>query len=259
LPWAYGAEIEAICRRYLELRYRLMPYTYTLAWQAHQTGLPLMRALVLNHADDPRAWELGGEYLWGDDLLVAPVTREGATHWPVYLPRGRWHDFWTHEVHEGPCGISVEAPLDRLPLFVRAGSILPMGPVVQHLSGPPADHLTLLLYPAASAAFTLYDDDGATSAYSRGDYALTELSSVAQGSNLACRVAAPRGAAEAIPKGRNYTLQIFVSAAPRQVALQDGRALPQGRDAGLQAWWHDGKQFLFVRLGHGPAEVSIDW
>ena len=134
LPWAYGDEIEAICRRYLELRYRLMPYTYTLAWQAHRHGLPLMRPLVLNHAADPRTWELGTEFLWGDDLLVAPVTREGATHWPVYLPAGRWHDFWTHEAYEGPCGISVEAPLDRLPLFVRAGAIVPMGPVTQHLS-----------------------------------------------------------------------------------------------------------------------------
>src|SRR5438552_9190265 len=119
---------------------------------------------------------------------MAPVTREGATHWPVYLPRARSHDFWTHEVHEAPCGISVEAPLDRLPLFVRAGSILPMGPAVQHLSGPPADDLTLLLYPAANAAFALYDDDGATKAYDRGGYALTELSSVAQGPHLVCRL-----------------------------------------------------------------------
>ena len=75
LPWAYGEEIEAICRHYIELRYRLMPYTYTLAWQAHHTGLPLMRPLVLNYPDDPRAWEVSSEYLWGDDILVAPVTR----------------------------------------------------------------------------------------------------------------------------------------------------------------------------------------
>ena len=101
LPWSYGEEIEAICRRYLELRYQLMPYTYTLAWQAHREGLPLMRPLVLNYPDDPRVWDLGTQYLWGDDLLVAPVSRAGATHWPVYLPAGTWHDFWTHEIHRG--------------------------------------------------------------------------------------------------------------------------------------------------------------
>src|SRR4029077_15326978 len=88
VPWAHGAEVEAICRRYAELRYRLLPYTYTLAWQAHTDGLPLMRPLVLNYPHDPRVWSLGHEFLWGDDLLVAPVTREGATAWPVYLPAG---------------------------------------------------------------------------------------------------------------------------------------------------------------------------
>jgi len=259
LPWAYGSEIEAVCRRYLELRYRLIPYTYTLAWQAHCKGLPLMRPLVLDHAADPRTWELGTEYLWGDDLLVAPVTREGATHWPVYLPRGRWHDFWTHQVYEGPRGVSVEAPLDRLPLFVRAGAILPMGPAVQHLDGPPAADLTLLVYPAATASFTLYDDDGTTNAYRRGCHALTDFECVAAPSALVCRIAAPRGAPEAIPEGRNHTFQILAPAAPRQVRLQGATALPQGRDAGPQAWWHDGKRFLFVRLGPGPAEISIDW
>ncbi|MGH7122872.1 MAG: TIM-barrel domain-containing protein, partial [Stellaceae bacterium] len=109
LPWSHGPEIEEICRRFLELRYRLMPYTYTLAWQAHTQGLPLMRPLVLNYPEDARVWELGSEYLWGDDLLVAPVTRAGATQWPVYLPAGRWHDFWTHAVHDGPGGVAVEA------------------------------------------------------------------------------------------------------------------------------------------------------
>lgn len=259
LPWAYGSEIEAICRRYLELRYRLMPYTYTLAWQAHRNGLPLMRPLVLNHAADPRAWELGTQYLWGEDLLVAPVTREGATHWPVYLPQGRWHDFWTHQVYEGPRGVSVEAPLDRLPLFVRAGAILPMGPVVQHLDGPAAADLSLLVYPAATASFTLYDDDGTTNAYRRGGYALTDFECVTASSALICRIAGPRGDAEAIPKNRNYTFQILASAAPRQVELQGAAVLPQGHEAGPQAWWHDGKAFLFVRLGSGPAEIRIDW
>ena len=88
VPWAHGSEVESICRHYAELRYRLLPYTYTLAWQAHQLGLPLMRPLVMNYPDDPRVWGLGHQFLWGDDLLVAPVTREGATTWPVYLPAG---------------------------------------------------------------------------------------------------------------------------------------------------------------------------
>jgi alpha-glucosidase (family GH31 glycosyl hydrolase) len=151
VPWAYGAEVEAICRAYAELRYRLLPYTYTLAWQAHTSGLPLMRPLVLNYPDDPRVWALGHEFLWGDDLLVAPVTREGATAWPVYLPAGAWYDFWTGARHDGPRGITVAAPLDRLPLHVRAGAIIPLAPVVQHTGEWPVDELTLLIYPTGTS------------------------------------------------------------------------------------------------------------
>ncbi len=149
VPWAHGPEVEAICRRYAELRYRLLPYTYTLAWQAHTLGLPLMRPLVLNYPDDPRVWQLGSEFLWGDDLLVAPVTREGATAWPVYLPAGGWYDFWTGARHDGPGGVTLEAPLDRLPLLVRAGAIVPMGPVIQH-TGEPQAEITLLIYPVGA-------------------------------------------------------------------------------------------------------------
>ena len=101
LPWAYGPEVEAVCRHTLGLRYRLMPYTYTLAWQAHTQGLPLMRPLVLNYSDDPEVLDRSSEFLWGDDILVAPVTRAGARHWPVYLPKGTWYDFWTGEAHDG--------------------------------------------------------------------------------------------------------------------------------------------------------------
>ena len=186
VPWAHGAEVEAICRRYAELRYRLLPYTYTLAWQAHTLGLPLMRPLVLNYPDDPRAWTLDHQYLWGDDLLVAPVTREGATAWPVYLPRG-WFDFWTGERHEGPRGVTIEAPLDRLPLLVRGGAILPLGPVVQHTGERPLDEVTLQIYPEGTSRFELYEDDGRSNAYRRGHYALTSITCVAERARVTVR------------------------------------------------------------------------
>ena len=175
VPWAHGDRVEAICRQYAELRYRLLPYTYTLAWQAHTRGLPLMRPLVMNYPDDPRVWDLGHQFLWGDDFLVAPVTREGATAWPVYLPAGAWYDFWTGVRHEGPGGITVEAPLERLPLFVRAGAIVPMGPVVQHTAERPLDEVILMMYPDGTSRFELYEDDGRSNAYRRGQYALTAI------------------------------------------------------------------------------------
>jgi alpha-glucosidase (family GH31 glycosyl hydrolase) len=199
VPWAHGPRVEAICREYAELRYRLLPYTYTLAWQAYGDGLPLMRPLVLNYPDDPRVWTLGHQYLWGDDLLVAPVTREGATTWPVYLPAGTWYDFWTGARHRGPGGVTVPAPLERLPLFVRGGAILPMGPVMQHSGERPMDELTLRVHPEGTSRFELYEDDGRTQRYREGRYALTEFEcSVAPG-EVTLRIGAPREDTSVLP------------------------------------------------------------
>jgi alpha-glucosidase len=253
VPWAYGPEVEAICRRYAELRYRLLPYTYTLAWQAHTLGLPLMRPLVLNYPDDPRTWTLDHEYLWGDDLLVAPVTREGATAWPVYLPHGSWFDLWTGERHEGARGVTIPAPLDRLPLLVRAGAILPLGPVVQHTGERPLDEITLQIYPDGASRFELYEDDGRTNAYRRGHYALTAIACVAEPGRVTVTIAAPTADRAVVPAGRRYALRLRV-AAPTAVTV-DGVGLSRVADGERSAgWWMDDAGFLRVRL---PERMSL--
>jgi alpha-glucosidase (family GH31 glycosyl hydrolase) len=254
VPWAHGPEVEAICRRYAELRYRLLPYTYTLAWQAHTLGLPLMRALVLEYPDDPRVWGLGHQFLWGDALLVAPVTREGARAWPVYLPAGAWYDFWTGERHAGPRGVTVDAPLDRLPLLVRAGAILPLGPVMQHTGERPLDELTLLIYPQATSRFELYEDDGRTQAYRRGHHALTPIECVAGPAGVAVRIGEPAGDRSVVPPGRGYLLQLRLDR-PARVSVEGAGALPRLAGPGEDAagWWEDGRGFTWVRLPHQPA------
>lgn len=248
VPWAHGPEIEAICRRYVELRYRLLPYTYTLAWQAYTRGLPLMRPLVLNYPDDPRVWDLGSEYLWGDDLLVAPVTREGATSWPVYLPAGGWYDFWTQRRYDGPCGVTVDAPLDRLPLFVRAGAILPLGPLMQHSDERRVDEVTLLIYPDGAARFELYDDDGHTTRYQQGHYALTVIECLSEPGGVTVRVYEPTGDLSVLPSNRTYTLHVLADH-PRSVTLDGVGELPHldGESNAAPGWWHDG-HFTHVRL-----------
>jgi alpha-glucosidase (family GH31 glycosyl hydrolase) len=253
VPWAHGAEVEATCRRYAELRYRLLPYTYTLAWQARTLGLPLMRALVLNYPDDPRVWGLGHEFLWGDDLLVAPVTREGATAWPVYLPRGGWYDFWTGARHDGPGGITVPAPLDRLPLLARAGAILPLGPVVQHSGERPLDEITLLVYPDGASRFELYEDDGRTTAYLQGHHALTAFECVAEPARITVRIGEPAGDRSVVPAGRRYRIQLR-SDPPATVSLDGHGALPQlaGPSAEDPGWWVDGPGFVGIRLPRQP-------
>jgi alpha-glucosidase (family GH31 glycosyl hydrolase) len=249
VPWAYGPEVEAICRRYLDLRYRLMPYTYTLVRKAHETGMPLMRMLALNYPDDPEALDRSNEFLWGDDILVAPVTRDGARNWPVYLPRGAWCDFWTGVRYEGPAAVSVDAPIDRLPLFVRCGAIVALGPTVQHLSSYAPDEITLLTYPEGSTRSSLYDDDGETNAYRGGRFAWTTFSVEQLSGGLALRTAVAEGDADVIAPGRTYSFRILASETPRSVRTADGAPV---------AWRRDGS-FLIVPCGRGPTDIKLDW
>ncbi len=250
LPWSHGEAVENICRRYLELRSRLMPYSYTLAWQARTLGLPMMRPLVLNYPDDPNVWDLGTQYLWGDDILVAPVTRKGSTQWTVYLPEGVWHDFWTHQAYQGPGGVTVPAPLDTLPLFVRAGALIPLGPVKQYDAEPVANELVVLVYPRGQASFSLYDDDGYSNRYLDNDYAVTELGCVATAEGCVCRISPPTGSAS----GRSYVFKIFAKRSPRQVLIEDVHGATQADPS----WWYDGT-FLFVRTTQCASTVRVVW
>ena len=173
--WSYGKAAEPILEKYLKLRYELMPYIYSLGYGANQTGAPFMRALFLDFGADPKVANLGDEYIFGPALLVAPVTEQGATTREVYLPAGTdWWNFWTNERVHGGQRITVQAPIDTIPLFVRAGSVLPMGSAVESTN----DRQTIArvrVYPGADGRFTLYDDDGKTYAYEHGDKHVTEL------------------------------------------------------------------------------------
>jgi alpha-glucosidase len=168
-------EIEVICRKYLELRYRLLPYLYTAVRETHETGLPIMRALWLHYADDPVAAGRGDEYLWGRDVLVAPVVEKGATSRRLYLPRGTWYDFWTEERVAGGREIDRPVDLSTMPLYVRAGAVLPLGPVRQYADEPNDDPTALVVYPGADGSpnlgsSMLYDDDGITFDHRRGEF-----------------------------------------------------------------------------------------
>jgi alpha-glucosidase (family GH31 glycosyl hydrolase) len=163
-----NAAVEPICRKFLELRYRLLPYNYTLAREACDGGPPPMRALWLHDPRDPEAVKLGDEYLWGRDILVAPVVEKGATVRRVYLPAGVWYDHWSGEKIAGPRWIERPVDLATMPLFVRGGAIIPLDPVRQSTSEPASEPTTLRVYPGADGAFTLYDDDGESQGWRDG-------------------------------------------------------------------------------------------
>jgi len=164
----HNAAVEPICRKYLELRYRLMPYLYSAVRECSKTGMPIVRALWLHYPDDPTAVARGDEYLWGRDLLVAPVVEKGAPSRRLYLPRGSWFDFWTNERIDGGRELDRAVDLGTTPLYVRAGAIVPMGPVKQYTSEVVAGPLTVTVYPGADGAFELFEDDGSSFDYRRG-------------------------------------------------------------------------------------------
>jgi alpha-glucosidase/alpha-D-xyloside xylohydrolase len=166
----HDERVERICRKYLELRYRMLPYLYSAVRECATTGMPIMRALWLQFPDDAKAVACGDEYMWGRNLLVAPVVEKGATTRQVYLPAGVWYDYWTGERLNGGREISRGVDLETIPIYVRAGSLLPLDPVKQFTSQKVDGSLSVSVYPGADASFLLYEDDGISFNYRKGEW-----------------------------------------------------------------------------------------
>ena len=176
-PWRFGKYYEDIIRKYLKLRYRLLPFLYTTLEEAHRTGVPLFRPLMLNYQDDPNTYNLDDEFMIGEDLLVAPIVKPDVTSRLVYLPKGTWYDYWTNKKYQGGTMIRVDAPLETVPMFVRGGAIIPTGPDLKYVGERRVDKLTFEIYPDArgSASMLLYDDDGSSLNYERGAFRKTVI------------------------------------------------------------------------------------
>ena len=173
--WSYGRQAEPVLEKYLRLRYELLPYIYSLAYETYRGGAPYMRPLFLDFPKDPRVADIGDQYMFGPAFLVAPVTEQGATSRAVYLPSGAdWYNYWTNERIRGGQTIRVRAPIDTLPLFVRAGSIVPLGEAIDSTSQQQKIS-QLRVYRGANAAFALYQDDGKTYAYEKGESQITHF------------------------------------------------------------------------------------
>lgn len=168
-----NGSIEPIARQYLNLRYQLLPYNYGLTRETHDTGLPPMRAMWMQYPDDSNVTNLGDQFLWGADLLVAPVYEKGQTTKKLYLPKGNWYDFWTNEKFEGGRNISRQVDLGTMPLYVREGAIIPFDPVRQYTTEKVAGNTTLKIYSGANGSYALYEDDGSTQDYLKGMYTQT--------------------------------------------------------------------------------------
>jgi alpha-glucosidase len=169
-PFAPASAVEAICRDFIELRYQLLPFLYCLFAESHRTGAPIMRPLFWHHQDDPVAVATSDEFLLGEKLLIAPILRQGAVARSVYLPRGNWFNFWTGQRHAGRTHIVARAPLEIIPLFVRAGAIIPMTEVQQFVGEKKLEKIFLHIWPGARGRLIWHEDDGETMTYESGNF-----------------------------------------------------------------------------------------
>ena len=232
-PWAFGAEAERIAKKYIELRYRLLPYIYTQARKNFDTGLPLARPLFFEYPNDSGLTNESSTYMWGDRLLVSPVVTSGQTAKMVHLPTDYWYNFWSDEVVEGSQLVGVNTPLETLPLFVRAGSIIPMQSVMNFVDERPLDTLTLAIYPSASvqARFDLYEDDGKSLAYQSGSSATTSfVQSTTMNGTMACLtlgIGTTQGTYEGKPVRRTYIAEFHGVYSTPSVVRKNGSSIPQ--------------------------------
>ncbi|HKP36217.1 MAG TPA: TIM-barrel domain-containing protein [Pyrinomonadaceae bacterium] len=194
-PWRFGKHYEDVIRKYLKLRYRLLPFLYTTLEEAHRTGVPLFRPLMLNYQDDPNTYNLDDEFMIGEDLLVAPIVKPDVTSRLVYLPKGVWYDYWTNKKYAGGTMIRADAPLETVPMFVRGGAIIAMAPEMKYVGEKPADPLTFAIYPddKGSASMTLYEDDGTSPAYRQGVFRRTSVSVKRAASRYIASIGTPAG------------------------------------------------------------------
>lgn len=221
LPWNYGQKGIDLARKFFALRYRLIPYLYTLTRQAHDTGLPLARAMYLDYPEREEAYSHTGQYLLGDNLLVAPITapaQDGVAAKEVWFPPGSWTDIFTGETQAGDRVATVSCPLDRMPVFARAGAILPQMPDMDYIGQKPMDTLILEVFASAPGAFTLYEDDGDSLEYRKDSCARTELElEKAKDGGWDLTVAATRGNYKGQMLTRAIQVRMHLAQAPRSV------------------------------------------
>jgi hypothetical protein len=255
-PWDFGPKAQQIFKTYTQLRYRLLPFRYSNAQVCYQEA-PVKY---------PVWWPSAGQIVLGNgasQMLVQPITTAGATSATVMLPAGAsWIHYWSGAVYAGGTTVTVAAPLEQVPLFVKAGSIIPLGPTVRYVDELPADPLTLDVYPAGKTSYTFYEDDGATTGYINGDYAKTEFISDNTPGREMFTIGATLGTYTGQLDARTYLLKIDQQPAGPSGVARDGTALPAcaaagDLDAATTGWFYDaGAQILWAKIRLARSESA---
>ncbi|MGE5353959.1 MAG: TIM-barrel domain-containing protein, partial [Acidobacteriota bacterium] len=230
-PWIFGSETEEISRKFIRLRYQLIPYIYTMAYENHTTGMPLARPLFFDYPSDEKLYNMSSSYMWGSSMLVSPVVTEGQTSKSVYLPEGSWVDFFDDHIYNGSQTITVSAPVGKLPVFIKMGSIIPMQPVVNNTEEMPSDTLLLRVYPSIDnpGNFKLYEDDGKTLSYRNGQFSQTFFSqrtvSSDKGNSLEVTIGESQGSYTGKPLFRTYLAEVHLISDKPESVIINGRSI----------------------------------
>jgi alpha-glucosidase len=233
-PWVHGPQHEAIRRRYVELRYQLLPYIYTGIEDSTRTGLPLMRPVFLDYPREEGFYGNGRDFLFGSDLFVAPVVTEMVDAEEVQLPPGEWYDYWTAQKFSNKDKITLHPALDEMPLYVRAGAILPMQPVTQSTSQKPTGPLQLRVYAGEDCRGSLYEDDGHTFAYQKGEFLRVNYSCKVSSNSIAVTSSATNSSFQ--PWWSDAAVTIFgISTEPKEIRIGDHAIRDWHYDAGAHS------------------------
>ncbi|MFD4259181.1 TIM-barrel domain-containing protein [Streptomyces sp. NPDC058534] len=269
-PWRFSEPYLSINRKYQKLKMRLMSYLYTMSRVAAESGVPSTRAMVLEYPNDPvsRGNQTSGQFMAGDSFLVAPVVSDTSTRDGIYLPAGSWTDYWTGKVYNGPGWLNgYAAPLDTLPLFVKAGAIVPMWPQMNHSGEKPVSTLTYDIHPRGTSAFNLYEDDGRTRAYKSGAYARQRVDVAAPTSgtgDVTISVGASSGSYTGKPASRDYEFTVHTASRPASVTRGSATLTAlRGKaayDSATTGWFYDPADragTLWIKAGDASGAFTV--
>ncbi|KAI9291991.1 hypothetical protein K502DRAFT_296062 [Neoconidiobolus thromboides FSU 785] len=272
-PWRYGEPGTSINRKYLKLREQLLPYIYTLAHEAHETGFPIVRSMVLEYPKDKNTWDKETtkyQYMFGSSFLVAPVYKDELKRDGIYLPEGKWIDYWNGKVYTGPTTLNgYNAPLDTLPLFVKENSIIPMWNKVNSYRERKPDHPIILdIYPSAgkSTKYTLYEDDLVTRQFQDKKYSKQEFSLEGKYNGFKLKIGEIKGSYDGIATERPYILVIHTTSAPKSVEFKgasklESKPVTDKAADNKEGWYYDANDrsgALYVSVGKLKANQELD-
>ncbi len=270
-PWMFGKQAETINRKYLNLRYQLLPYNYSLAYQNYRTGIPFARPLFWMEPENELLLNESSTFMWGDALLVSPVVEAGQTKKEVVLPAGNWIDYWTDASVTGGRKVTVDAPLEKIPLFVKSGSIVPMAPVMRYSDERPLDTLLVHVYPdprsGSTTGFVMYEDDGTSREYQHGKFMTTvfrqKWDSSAGGNRLQISAAPDGGSYNGQPLRRNYLFTLHQQQVLPKAITVAGRELHlRGSYSDLRksdrSYYYDRKERMLHLLVNAAAAETVE-